>query len=99
MALAHRINTLQTMAPVGFNIMRGSSSAGGPSNSKPCETFLGGRLQTFISFTDAAEAVASSEGVVDPIEVERFIQRAKMKMQGREDKPESKYSLAEALGI
>ncbi|VVO53637.1 hypothetical protein PS858_00410 [Pseudomonas fluorescens] len=93
------IDTLKTMAPDGFNLMRGGSSVGGPSNAKPCEIFLGDRLQTFSSFTAAAKAVASSEGIVDPNEIRRFIARASMKMRGSKGKPESKYSLAEALGI
>jgi hypothetical protein len=93
------IDNLRTMAPEGFNIMRGGSSVGGPSNAKPCEIFLGGRLQTFSSFTAAGKAVASANGVVDPNAVKRFIDSAKMKMRGTKGKPESKYSLAEALGI
>ena len=96
---AHWVGTLQTMAPVGFNIMRGGSSLGGPSNAKPCEIFLNGQLQTFSSFTSAAKAVANAGGIVDPTEVQRFIDNAKMKMHGSKGNPGSKYSLAEALGI
>ncbi|WP_022964258.1 GIY-YIG nuclease family protein [Halopseudomonas pelagia] len=93
------IDTLKTMAPRGFNIMRGGSSVGGPSNSAPCEIFLGGRLRKFISFTAAAKTVAIANGVEDPEEITRFTNRAKMRVRGQEDKPESKYSLVEALGI
>lgn len=96
---SHWIDTLQTMAPAGFNIMRGGSSVGGPSNSKPCEIFLDGKLQTFSSFTDAAKAAAQGEGIIDPIEIKKFVANAKAKMHGTKGKPETRYSLAEALGI
>lgn len=96
---SHWIDTLQTMAPAGFNIMRGGSSVGGPSNSKPCEIFLDGKLQTFSSFTDAAKAAAKGEGIIDPIEIKKFVANAKAKMHGTKGKPETRYSLAEALGI
>ena len=94
---AYWIDNLQTMAPAGFNLMRGGSSVGGPSNAKPCEIFLDGRLQSFSSFTDAAKAVAHADGLDDPIDIKRFIDRAKTKMHA--PKPENRYSLAEALGI
>lgn len=74
------IDEFDTMAPHGYNLMRGGSSAGGPSNSKPCEIFLDGSLQKFTSIQAATEAVAKFMGITDEKQVSRFKGRVRTRM-------------------
>jgi hypothetical protein len=89
---SHWIGKLGTMAPNGYNLMRGGSSVGGPANAVPCDICLGNKVQTFRSFTAAARAVAHSYGITDAEKVASFIGRANMRIH-------TGWHLAEALGL
>jgi predicted GIY-YIG superfamily endonuclease len=90
------IDRLGTMAPQGYNVLRGGSSAGGPSNSKPCEIFLGGSVQSFSSITAAVDAVVKLKGMDDEKEIEKFHGRVKARMNYKSG---SEWTFAAALEL
>lgn len=89
---ARWIDKLGTMAPNGYNLMRGGSSVGGPSNAIPCSLWLSDGLQNFPSFTAAARAVAQAAGISDDKRIALFTDRAKMRIH-------TGWRQAEALGL
>ena len=86
------INQLGTMAPTGYNLMRGGSSVGSISNAKPCTIFINGILQNFVSFTEAAKAAAMVHGITGNDQVQRFIGTAHVRRRNN-------WTLGEALGF
>lgn len=93
---AHWIEKLGTMAPSGYNLMRGGSSAGGPSNAKPCEIFLGDTTREFTSITSAIEAVALFHNITEETEFRRYYGRVRARMNYKGSQP---WTLAEALEL
>ncbi len=59
------IEKVGTMAPNGYNLMPGGSSAGGLGNTKPVELFVDGALMSFKSIAEAAYALATAANI-DP---------------------------------
>lgn len=93
---AQWIERLKTMAPSGYNLMRGGSSAGGPSNSKPCEIFIDYKLESFTSIGDAIRAVALFHGITDDTERRKFHGKVRTRMGYKTGHP---WSFAEALEL
>lgn len=89
---AYWIERFGAMAPKGYNLMRGGSSVGGPSNAKPCNVFIGSEEKIFESFSAAARFIASEEMSLSGVEVERFIGTARSRVK-------SGWSLTEALEL
>lgn len=86
---ARLIRLHKTLFPIGYNIMKGGESLGGPSNSSSCEVLIDGVLNQFGSFTAAANSVAERNGIKN---TRQFLGRAKARMH-------TGWSLRQALSL